>query len=225
MEAIAHAFERVDERTDISRLVELNQLVMSFDKSVALEVEALSPLPGLGEPRIAPAVKAFEQSKTAKYLLIGGAHTKELTYEDLSMASLRRNYGLRRRKGVLVEHTTDHTAEQVDWVMQQTRDLEVSSLAIFTSPYHLLRAFATAIKSMNKLEMNWIPIIPIWTGCLLDRVPEHASFGWNTTGADLVAGEVDRFNGRYPGDVASYEETMAYLRWLHEHHPALMERI
>ena len=224
MEAIAHAWERIDPQTDSSRIVALHEALLSFSTAAASKVEAHAPLPGLGEPRIQAAVANFNRSKAAKCLLVAGAHRKELTCEVVTIESLRRD-GLRlsKNKAVLIEKHTENTAEQIIWVMEWAKALGVKSLALYTSPYHLLRAYATAIKAMAKLQMEWIPIVPVSTGWLLNPVPEYAAMGVHKTGADMVPGELDRFNGRYPEDVATYGETMEYLRWLGREHPEIAE--
>ena len=212
---------RVVTSTDASRMVELNLSILT--KRWSWDVEAFAPLPGLGhEDRIRVAVKAYNQSN-ASYLILGGANSEEKTYENLNVHTLRAPaYGLKRADGVITKAVNRDTLDLIDWVMEQVRNNNVRSLAIFTSPYHLLRSFGTAIRALDRHHMDPIPIIPISVGSLDDIVPESLRTGTVKSGHDMVAGEVLRFQ-KYSqqGDVADYEQILSYMTWMRSEHPAM----
>jgi len=224
MELETNAIPRARDHDDTSRMVALTTAILTTDWN--LDVEAFAPLPGLGHlDRIRVPIQRYNESMSASYLLLGGAATKERTYEDLNVHSLQHpNYGLVRTDGVITEATTDNTAHQINWVMDRVQEHGIRSLAIFTSPYHLLRAFGTTIRIMQQRQMGWIPIVPISVGSLDDLVPELCDDKQLTSGFHMVAGEVERFHTysrkRKP-DVANYSQILDFMSWMRVEHPTM----
>jgi hypothetical protein len=202
------------------------------------DVDAFVPLPGLGhQDRVSVPVQLYNRS-SARFLIIGGAHNDELTYEELNVHTLRREpYGLTRTDGIITKAVTTNTYTQIDWVMDQVLKYDITSIALFTSPYHLLRSLGTAIAALDRKHMPWIPIVPISVGELDSEVPEMIQKGHLTTGHDMVAGENKRFltytkkrpvstDGTMPNvalklepaHVASYRTIRDYMSWMRSEH-------
>lgn len=215
------AISRLIPQNDTSRIVTLTQLVL--DDNWRLEiVDALIALPGMGEhDRISVPAQLYNESK-ARHLIVGGAHTVEHTYVEHTQHSMRQApYGLRRPDGILAKATCVRTIDQIDWSMLQAQEHEVTSVAIFTHPYHLLRAFGTAIKSLERLGVDRIPIIPVAVGSPFDPVPELFETGEH--GYDMVAAETKGyFDYVATGMVASYEEILDFMLWMRTEHKDLV---
>jgi hypothetical protein len=85
----------------------------------------------------------------------------------------------------------------------------VASLALFASPYHVLRAYLTLLKTLLKQQRR-LPLIPVPTLIAPQQlVPECGVPGWV-----MIPGEIHRIQAyQARGDVATFEELMDYLHW------------
>jgi hypothetical protein len=199
---------RIKNRTESSDLISMFIMLYSLPRVIE-RINAITVLPGLGETwRLTDALKAWENKDyVAKYLLITGHNKREKTWKHLTLY----NINIKRQKGVYIESHAEHTKEQAEWLFEKVKDLKITSLAIYVSPYHLLRAYCTILKTFINHKSSPIPMIPIPVAISPDAIiPEINTDAWN-----MVSGEVDRIiKYQKKGDVATYDEFKYYLSWL-----------
>lgn len=180
---------------------------------VIRRADAIVVLPGLGEMwRLTDAIRAWEHNApAARYLLITGHNQREKTWVHFTLDNLN----LKRRDGVYIEAHAEHTKEQAEWIIGKVQDLKISSLALFVSPYHLLRAYCTILRTFIRLDVPNVPMIPIPVAISPDTtIPEINVDAW-----EMVKGEVKRLIAyQEKDDVATYRELRDYLSWLWKHH-------
>lgn len=234
MELTTNAIPRL--AAEVSQEAQLQALNMSIltTRWKPTEVEAFAPLSGQDDlERFTYPISLYNRRGT-RYLIVARALHDETNFHPLDIPGLRRHCGLKRTTGVISTICCNNTADQLQWVMMRCNQLQVEGLAIFTSPYHILRSLGTAIKAMETLGMPRIPILPISVGELDKPVPEMVRKGMPVTGADMVPNEIERFF-RYskarldadgnivPPDVASIEEIKSFLKWMRSEHPHLYQ--
>ena len=177
------------------------------------KVDAIAVMPGLGEDiRIISAVNAWESNPQARYFLVAGANPTERTQKQPTMEFLRDNpINLRRLDGVETQISAEHTLEQAEWLMERVRSLDIKSMALFVSHWHLPRAYSTVIKTM--LEDKPIPIFPV----SVFTSPNAITPETKASVTAMSAGEAERIC-KYQGlgYVVTLEELQAYLGWLWE---------
>lgn len=175
--------------------------------------DAIALAPGLGEYwRISTAIQIWEkQANRARFFLIAGVNPAEQTNLLLTPEVLASVYGLRKQIGVHISRYAEHTRAQADWFVAKVCELNIQSIALVTSPYHLLRQYATLIRAFLRHRISWIPIVPVSAVVSLDTiVPETGASAW-----DLAPGEIARMIAyQDKGDVAILGEMKAYLHWL-----------
>lgn len=178
-------------------------------------VDAIAVLPGLGESwRLIDAVNSWESAPTAKHFLVAGTYGEERTQVQPTVEYLSQPpINLRRLTGVQTQVDARHTKAQADWLVGKVAELNITSLALFVSPYHLLRGYCTTLRSFNQLGVNRVPMIPIPSAVSpITIIPEVGVDGWS-----MVQGEVERIIAyQQKGDVASCGELKEYLGWLWE---------
>jgi hypothetical protein len=177
------------------------------------EVDCLAVFPGMGEEwRMADAIKIWNENKNIKTLLIGGVYKGEITYEQITLETLRTMQApLKRERGVIFQGSASQTNHQTDWVVEQVVERKISNVGLLISPYHLLRAYCTLIRSFENLNVPYVRVIPI--PVLIApavTIPETGVDAWR-----MAMGEYERImTYQQKGDVASYEEVKKYLNWL-----------
>lgn len=199
----------VDRVTNKDECSEIAMTMMLYSVP-RIDCDAIVVMPGLGETwRITDAIRSWEKNKTARFLLIAGYNRKEKTWVHLSLDTLKEQpFNLRRCQGVHIGVHAEHTRKQAEWIVRKVQNLEITSLALFVSPYHLLRAYCTVLKAMGSQR---IPIIPVPVTIPPDTIiPAVGVDGW-----EMVPGEVSRLTTyQDKGDVATFDELRAYLSWL-----------
>jgi hypothetical protein len=167
--------------------------------------------PGMGEPsRVADAVLNWEKSDAARHLLVAGVYDVEDTFEKLTVQRLSEEpYNLRREDGVVIQESANHTKDQAEWVARQVVEKKLASVALFAPAYHLLRAYATTVKSLKDAGVQ-IPLIPM-------PVRTSPSTQSSETGMDMwemSPGEIQRIiKYQDKGDVATLTELKDYVNW------------
>lgn len=209
------SMKRVVVATGESELFAAALTVLSLPQQVE-KADGLAVLPGQRESeRVIEAITYWQQltKPKARYLLIAGQNEKERMYGDLDPDRLSQpQFNLVRTAGLVVETRASNTKVQTDWIAHQVQEKGITSLAIFTSLYHLLRVYLTLIQSLATLEIV-IPIFPNPTGLGLHCVsPDTGVAMW-----DLIPGEVQRIKEyTEKGDIATFLDLQQYLLWLHE---------
>ncbi|HLC94852.1 MAG TPA: hypothetical protein VJH89_00040 [Patescibacteria group bacterium] len=202
--------DRILERNG-SDIIAMTMMLYSLPRREA-STESLLVFPGLGETwRLTQAIQCWDTVATAKYLLIAGHNQREKMWASLTLDTLTEPpFNLKRHKGVYVVSHAEHTKEQAQWVVEKIQELNISSLALFVSPYHLLRAYCTVLRMLIKHGIQ-IPMIPVPISIAPDtKIPEINASAW-----DMVQGEVERFSlYQEKDDVATYDEFKKYITWL-----------
>lgn len=201
------------ESSEFSQILSMAMMLYSFPKK---QGDALVVFPGLGETwRISQAVQDWDQVKPAdsRYLLIAGHNRREKSYDHLSLSRLQEApYSLQRFwSNVIIQPHAEHTVEQANWLIDHVEELDIKSLTLYVSPYHLLRAYCTLLKTFLKRNVEPVAIFPRAVSISPQTlIPEYQKPAWN-----MVAGEMERIlKYQEKGDVASFEEFQKYLDWL-----------
>nr|WP_307248573.1 ElyC/SanA/YdcF family protein [Catenuloplanes indicus] len=185
--------------------------VLSLPQAEAERADALIVPSGQGEEwRITHAIRLWETRPDLRLLLVANGNPAETTYDPLSLDYLR-GLGLRRTAGVHVQaEPAPNTALQAGWIAAQVAELHVRSFGLVVSPYHLLRAYLTVLKALDRRGLR-VPIWPVPVAVSPDSpVPETGA-----TAYELLPGEVHRiitYTAR--GWLASPAELRTYLGWL-----------
>ncbi len=210
-EKIKRLISRAVKSNDTTELNALLIGILTLPRPVE-KLDAFLVLPGLGEDwRIQDSIKYWEDTTHARFLLIAGHNEKEKYYRDFSIPFLQRKpFYLHRTKGVIIRSTATHTREQMEWVSDQIKKLDIQSIGLIVSPYHLSRAYLTLLKTLLKQKQR-IPLIPIPVAVPMDKkIPEYRMTAW-----EMIPGEIARITKyQEAGDVATYAELQKYLKWL-----------
>jgi len=209
---MSQALSRVVESDPVSEVVAMTMMIYSIPR-LEEKCDALCVFPGMNEHwRVAQAVKLWEKG-AGRYLLIANGIESREKYVDLTVPSLKNPpYGLTREREVIVSLLNPWYAnDQANWTMEQIKKFNVSSIALFVSPYHLLRAYLTLLKSMFKSGELFIPLIPVPVAVSPDtKIPESEINAWDSVPGELA--RLPRYQAK--GDVATFQELKYYLSWL-----------
>jgi hypothetical protein len=204
--------ERVVERDESLDLCAMTMMLYSLPRP-ADRADAIAVLPGLGETwRLAQAVQAWESSIEARHLVVASTYHAERTQVQPSIENMSQPpVNLRRQEGVRIQDHAHHTREQADWIVKEVAELDISSMALYISPYHLLRGYCTLLQAFKRSDTPWIPIIPMPVVVSPDTIiPETGVDAWT-----MIPGETKRIlEYQKKGDVATYQEFQEYLAWL-----------
>ncbi|GAC1371850.1 MAG: hypothetical protein NVSMB39_5930 [Candidatus Saccharimonadales bacterium] len=229
MATSTNAIPRVSEPTRESQYTALTMEILLTKWNVAA-VDAIAPLSGMDDlERFEFPIEEYYNQNVGCWLIVGRAVHDEISFHALDLIGLQEHCGLTRTEGVVTEISATNTANQIDWVMKQAYARGATSIALCSSPYHIVRCFATAIQWFHKNpKLGPIPVVPMWAGSLNKLVPEMAKKGEQVTGHQMVAGEILRFfkysselddfgNPQEP-DVANYDKVMKYMEWMRLKH-------
>lgn len=203
--------ERVVEGGEASDLVAMATLLYGLPRPAG-KVDAVVVLPGLGEDwRLIDGIHAWNGSSLARHLMIAGIFDGEKTKVQPTVEYLSgKPFNLERAEGVLIQPHAHHTKEQAEWVVENVRKHGISSIALFVSPYHLLRAYCTVLKAFIKAD-HQVAIIPMPVAVSPStQIPEVGVDAWT-----MSSGEVERIiKYQKLDDVATKDELKDYLAWL-----------
>ncbi|MET7750281.1 ElyC/SanA/YdcF family protein [Micromonospora sp. NPDC005367] len=193
--------------------------ILALPQSAADRAEALVVPTGQGEQwRLIHAIRRWEANRDIRHLLVANGNPAEETYQEITLAYLRR-LGLRRLDGVRLQaEAAPNTGLQAAWIADQVKEFGITSLALSVSAYHLPRVYLTVLKSLSRIGVR-LPLIP-------DPVtisPDAAAPETQATAYDLLPGEVARIL-RYvdEGWVATFDDLQRYLRWLWSDHETFL---
>lgn len=205
-------FSRIMQNDTSSRLVSMAIMLYSLPRPL-VSVEGIVVLPGMGEDwRLTRAIEDWNKQTHVSSFLIPGMYQSE---ESAFLPTLERlsesPYNLRRTDGVVIRMRAQHTKDQANWIVEQVSELNICSLALYVSPYHLLRSYCTIVKSFETQKVPYIPIIPMPVAVSPSFIiPDTGINAW-----DMVPGEVARIiEYQSQGDVATIDELAKYLDWL-----------
>lgn len=178
-------------------------------------VDAVAVLPGLGERwRIDDATAAYDNNPQARHLLVAGINDTEATFEQPTASLLRDVYGMQREDGIRIQQGAQHTGEQAEWLAETVETEGIDSMALFVSPYHLLRGSLTVMKALIKRKR--IPLIPMPVHIPPSvNIPEMTAKGKPTDAWGMLPAETGRIPGyQEKGDVATADELRDYINWM-----------
>lgn len=205
--------DRIVSRNQMKDIVAMAVMLGSIPRKIN-SIDTLVVVPGQGENwRVQEAISVWDKPfSSAKYLLISGQYWEEKKYIPLDLEHLQKKpFNLKRSRGFYSQVRARHTKEQAYWIVEKVQELKVKSIALFVSPYHILRAYCTLLRTFNETETSWVPMIPIPVAVSpYTPIPETGASAWN-----LVPGEVERIiEYQKKGDVSSYDEFVSYINWL-----------
>lgn len=197
---------------DKDAAVELLGAAMMVYSIPRVTTQALAVFPGKGEVwRVQDAIRSWERKdQTAKYLLVANNNLKEKPPVLLGLQKLQAPpFGLKRTAGVHFGPKVLNTKNQADWISATARELKISSITLFVSPYHLLRAYLTLLKALQPHKILLIPaptpVAP--TTCIPVSKKKNA---WQLVSEE--EGKIIEHQGC--GHVATVAELTEYLTWL-----------
>ncbi len=197
-----------------SELYQMATMVLTLPR-YEFDCEALAVYCGMGEAeRIVEAIRVWHSHRScSRVLLIAEQYHENLPYTHLSAQMLMKDpFCLKRLEGVTFTLSTPNTFEQAKWVIDQVMKKKISSLAVFTSPFHVLRVFCTTVKCLMDSRYGFIPIIPVPVPVSPNKITETDLDAWQ-----LARQEMERIcSYQAKGDVATFAETAFYLKWLWE---------
>lgn len=182
--------------------------------------DSIAVFPGLGEKsRISHAIDMMNNDTSQfRFLLVAGLDKKrERTSEELTIQLLQDNYDLypHQASRVVSQIYANNAKHQADWTAISVKSYDIEGLALVVTPFHLLRAYLTLLKSLKNLKIQ-IPVIPVpaWKapGHLIEEHADQRMNAWQ-----LVPGEVKRIlEYGAKGDLLTYPEFVEYIDWLWE---------
>lgn len=179
-------------------------------------VDAIAVLPGLGERwRLDDATVAYDNNPQARHLLVAGINPNEETFEQPTPELLRGVYGMQRTDGIRIQNGARNTPDQTEWLVDMVEAEGIESMALYVSPYHLLRGSLTLMKSFIKRDKQ-VPIIPMPVHVAPTIViPEMAAKGTPLDAHGMLPAETKRITTyQAGGDVATAAELSNYVNWM-----------
>jgi hypothetical protein len=202
---------RVIPATPASRIDTMSTQVLTLPKPHR-PADAIVVLTGLGEDwRLTQSIETWENSPAARYFLIAGGFSEEETWFEPTLENLSAPpFRLCRHDGVIILPHAHDSVEQAQWVTSQFRKLGITSADLYVSPYYLVRAYCTILRSMLKAH-SLVALTPVPVEMWPDTViPETKVDSW-----EMGHGEFERkLKYQNKGDVATFEELRDYLTWL-----------
>ncbi len=208
--------KRFSERGELGELVSLVAFSLTLPQKLAYEVDALCTFTGQGEDLrvIQPARTYWENKKTKnRIFLVPGYYENENTWKEMTKETLsEKPFEIKRSEGLYSSPRFTTTKDQAEWAVTKIDELNVTSCAVFSTPFHLVRAYTTTLACMHAADLK-IPIIPIPIYTAPNSVvPETGLKAW-----DMLQGEMERIKAyQEKGDVISYEKFREYIDWLWE---------
>lgn len=187
----------------------------------ANRADALVAWGGMGEnDRIIQPIKIWESGQSAaRFLLISSDNPLEEAPVRLDLARLRREpYNLTKLANVITqsENKEECTITQAFWTVDQIISRRITSLALFTAPYHLPRAFLSLLKALNNRGV----LLPVILSPIC-QPPGYISPVFGLNNVELYAREIffiDKFQNQ--GNIASAGDVRRYATWLAREIPA-----
>lgn len=179
-------------------------------------VDAVAVLPGLGERwRLDDATGAYDNNPQARRLLVAGINPHEETFEQPTSELLHDVFGMQRTDGIRIQNGARNTPDQTEWIADTVEAEGIESMALYVSPYHLLRGSLTLMKSFIKRNKQ-IPIIPVPVHVAPSiTIPEMAAKGTPLDAHGMLPAETKRITTyQAGGDVATAAELRNYIDWM-----------
>ena len=142
-------------------VVTASTMLLSLPQAAADRVDALAVVTGQGEEwRLTEAIRRWEANPALRRLLVANGNPAEETYVEITRDYLG-GLGLRRLDGVeLQAEPAPNTGLQAAWIADRIEALDIGSLALAVSPYHLVRAYLTVLKAVSNRGLR-LPLIPV----------------------------------------------------------------
>lgn len=183
---------------------------LAFDHAVLtgrlLSADVIVVLTGDGTSRLATAIELFRVGGAPRIMVAGGVDDPPYSIHADKLVGVLIDKGVDPER-LLVEGDSQHTRESAELVLERAAEEEWGRILLVTSPYHLPRAMLTFIAVLKERGLDeQINVVPVPAAHPNFEVPP----GLDCRRIDLVAQEVSKV-ALYSGDVASYEDGLAYL--------------
>ena len=163
-------------------------------------------LQGDGLNRAPYAAELFKKGLAPLVAIVGNATDR--AYGSFASAEVRDEMirlGV-PKEAILFEEVAPHTRSEADRAMQLAREMGWKKILILTSPHHQYRAFLTFLKAMKDAAEELELINAVASLSMAEETP------WGKR-EDLLVHEFAKIGEyREKGDVASYEDGIAYLK-------------
>ncbi len=182
------------------------EFIQLLDAQSLTKGDAIFVLQGDGVNRAAHAAELFQQKFAPLVAIVGNANDHR--YGSFPSSEIRDEIV---RRGVpetamYFEEVASHTRAEAERAMELAQKKGWKSILILTSPHHKYRAFLTFLKAMHDADMDIQLISAVAPLSLTEDTP------WGRR-ADLLARNFDKIvEYQKKGDVASYEDGVAYLK-------------
>lgn len=204
---------RVESHDLTTQLVSMAMMLYSIPNILIPITDAVCVFPGLGESwRVKHAIKLYENNvPLIEYLMVAGHNPSEKFFEDFSMEGLRKDpFNLIHVEGLITTAHATNTVEQCQWVCSIVKEHGLTGITLTASPYHLLRAYLTLLKTFLKEGFDEIPLI-IPSPAIVpphEVIPETGINAWGMSPAEIM--RIPKYQEL--GDVATFEEFKQYLK-------------
>jgi uncharacterized SAM-binding protein YcdF (DUF218 family) len=182
------------------------EFVSLIEKQTLSKGDVIFVLQGDGVARAEYATKLFEEGLAPIVAIVGNANDR--AYGSFPSSEVRDKMVERGMKASAIhfEEVAPHTRAEAERAMQFAKQEEWKKILIVTSPHHQYRAFLTFLKAMRDAHLDLVLMNAVAPLSLTEKLP------WGTR-SDLLERNFDKINEyQKKGDVASYEEGIAYLK-------------
>lgn len=191
------------------------QFIVLLNNDRIVPADAIIVLEGDGYYRVDKAADLWKDKWAPVVVVSGGSDNP--SYGSFPAAKMRRQL---LRAGVpathiLLDEKSQNTKEQAEEMMIWAKERGWERVILIASHYHQYRAFLTFLRAMQRAKLR----------ILIINTPSRGLswFKKNPWGRriDLLASEFEKITlyGR-KGDVASYSEAIAYMKWKEAQIPA-----
>ena len=183
-----------------------DEFVRFLEKQKVVKGDVIFVLQGDGTFRAATAVGLFKEGLAPTIAMVGSADDRSYgSFPSREVRDEMFRLGL-PASALHFEEAGPHTRGEAERAMALARERSWKTILIVTSPHHQYRVFLTFLKAMRDARLDITLVNAVAS------LPWDEPLPWGTR-RELLTREFDKIDEyRKKGDVASYEEGIAYLR-------------
>ena len=184
------------------------QFIALVNNDRIVKSDVIVVLEGDGYYRVDKAADLWKDGWAPLVVISGGSDNPSYgSYPAAKMKKQLRKAGV-PEKHILLDEKSQSTKEQAEEMMRWARERKWKSMILIASHYHQYRAFLTFLRAMQAKRLKLILINTPSRGLSwFKKTP------WGRR-IDLLSSEFARITTyRRKGDVASFTEGIAYMKW------------
>ncbi len=184
------------------------QFIALLNNDRIAKSDVIIVLEGDGYYRVDKAADLWKEKWAPLVVISGGSDNP--SYGSYPAAQMKKQL---RRAGVpeqyiLLDEKSKNTKEQAEEMMRWAKAKKWRRIILIASHYHQYRAFLTFLRAMQSKRMKLILINTPSRG-----LPWFKKNPWGRR-IDLLSSEFDKITAyRRKGDIASFVESIAYMKW------------